>query len=102
MSDPRSDDTDHAFLQEAVQLALDSVDKGGAPFGAVVVQNGRVIARAGNRAKLDCDPTAHAEVAAIRIAGQVLGNAHMPALPMATLPSSFTARFTPPAPNNWG
>lgn len=78
MSDPRSDDTDHAFLQEAVQLALDSVDKGGAPFGAVVVQNGRVIARAGNRAKLDCDPTAHAEVAAIRIAGQVLGNAHMP------------------------
>ncbi|WP_296934742.1 nucleoside deaminase, partial [uncultured Marinobacter sp.] len=78
MSEPRSDDTDHAFLQEAVQLALDSVDQGGAPFGAVVVHNGRVIARAGNRAKQDCDATAHAEVAAIRLAGQALGDAHMP------------------------
>jgi len=78
VSEPRSDDTDHAFLQEAVQLALDSVDQGGAPFGAVVVHNGRVIARAGNRAKQDCDATAHAEVAAIRLAGQALGDAHMP------------------------
>lgn len=78
MGDPLSDDTDQAFLQLAVQLAIESVDNGGAPFGAVVVHYGKAIARAGNRAKLDCDPTAHAEVAAIRIAGQVLGNAHMP------------------------
>lgn len=78
MSQPRTDDTDKAFLREAVQLAIESVDDGGAPFGAVVVHNGEVIARAGNRAQLDCDPTAHAEVAAIRIAGKFLGNAHMP------------------------
>ena len=78
MSYSLTDDADKAFLQEAVQLAIESVDDGGAPFGAVVVHNDQVIARAGNRAKLECDPTAHAEVAAIRMAGQVLGNAHMP------------------------
>jgi len=73
-----TDDTDKTFLQQAVQLAMESVEKGGAPFGALVVHNGKVIARAGNRAKQDCDPTAHAEVAAIRMAGKMLGNAHMP------------------------
>ena len=71
---PPTDDTDKAFLREAIQLAIESVDDGGAPFGAVVVHNGEVIARAGNRAKLDCAPTAHAQVAAI-------------------LPSSFRVRF---------
>jgi len=78
MSYPLTDDTDKTLLQEAVQLAVESVDNGGAPFGALVAHNGKVIARAGNRAKLDCDPTAHAEVAAIRMAGKTLGNAHMP------------------------
>lgn len=73
-----SSDTDKAFLQQAIQLAFESVDDGGAPFGAVVVINGSVIASAGNRAKLDCDPTAHAEVAAIRKAGKALLNQHMP------------------------
>jgi guanine deaminase len=78
MSDPLTEDADKAFLLEAVQLAIESVHDGGAPFGAVIVQNGKVIARAGNRAKLDCDPTAHAEVAAIRKAGKMLKNAQMP------------------------
>jgi guanine deaminase len=78
MSYPLTEDADKAFLLEAVQLAIESVHDGGAPFGAVIVQNGKVIARAGNRAKLDCDPTAHAEVAAIRKAGKMLKNAQMP------------------------
>ena len=78
MNYPLTEDTDKAFLREAVQLAIKSVDDGGAPFGALVVHNGKVIARAGNRAKLECDPTAHAEVAAIRMAGKMLENAHMP------------------------
>ncbi len=78
MSHIPTDDTDKAFLREAVQYAIESVDDGGAPFGAVVVHNGKVIAGAGNRAQLDCDPTAHAEIAAIREAGKVLANAHMP------------------------
>lgn len=78
MSYPMTEDADKAFLREAVQLAIESVGDGGAPFGAVVVHKGKVIARAGNRAKLDCDATAHAEVAAIRNAGKILKNAHMP------------------------
>ncbi len=78
MSHPQSEDSDKAYLQQAIQLAVDSVGDGGAPFGAVVVHNGGVVARAGNRAKQECDPTAHAEVAAIRMAGKMLGNAHMP------------------------
>ncbi|MDX1559684.1 MAG: nucleoside deaminase [Marinobacter sp.] len=78
MSHSVTDDTDKAFLQQAVQLAMESIEHGGAPFGALVVHNGEVIAKAGNRAKQECDPTAHAEVAAIRLAGKTLGNAHMP------------------------
>lgn len=78
MSHIPTDDTDKAFLRGAVQHAIESVDDGGDPFGAVVVHNGKVIAGAGNRAQLDCDPTAHAEIAAIREAGKVLANAHLP------------------------
>lgn len=51
-------DKDKAYLRRAVQLAMESVDHGGAPFGALVVHNGEVIAKAGNRAKQECDPTA--------------------------------------------
>ena len=83
--DHSGDDADQSILQQAVQQALTSVDEGGAPFGAVVVHNGEIIARAGNRAKQDCDPTAHAEVRAIRMAGQVLESTQMPG---ATLYSS--------------
>jgi len=78
MSHPLTEEADRAFLQEAVQLAIESVHDGGAPFGALVVLEGKVIARACNRATLDCDATAHAEVAAIRKAGIILKNAHMP------------------------
>lgn len=85
MSHPLTNDADLNFLQQAIQQALASVDDGGAPFGALVVHNGKVIAHAGNRVKQDCDATAHAEVAAIRKAGQALGDAQMPE---ATLYSS--------------
>ncbi|WP_210426296.1 nucleoside deaminase [Marinobacter confluentis] len=85
MSNPLAGDTDITFLQQAIQQALASVDDGGAPFGALVVHNNKVIAQAGNRVKQDFDATAHAEVAAIRKAGQKLGDAQMPE---ATLYSS--------------
>jgi len=55
-----------AFAREAVRIAVESVEAGGGPFGALVVKDGQVIARAGNRVTLDSDPTAHAEIAAIR------------------------------------
>ncbi len=43
------------------------------PIGAVIVAEGRVIARAGNRTIRDCDPTAHAEIVALRAAAKSIG-----------------------------
>lgn len=70
MSGP-SDDLDH--LGHACELALGSVNAGGGPFGAVVVRDAVVIATGTNRVTLDDDPTAHAEVTALRSAGAALG-----------------------------
>ncbi len=62
------------FMREAAQLALMNVQRGeGGPFGAIVVREGRIIAQAVNTVTRDNDPTAHAEVNAIREAGRVLG-----------------------------
>lgn len=61
-----------SFLQSAVKLSIDNIANGGGPFGAVIVHNGEVIACAGNSVTKDCDPTAHAEVNAIRMAGKKL------------------------------
>jgi tRNA(Arg) A34 adenosine deaminase TadA len=61
-------------MREAIRLALRSVRKGqGGPFGAVIVQRGRVIARGMNSVTSGNDPTAHAEIVAIRRASRRLG-----------------------------
>ncbi len=60
------------FLDEAIALALDNAAQGGRPFGAVVVKDGEVVARAVNRIQADNDPTAHAELLALRAAGKAL------------------------------
>jgi tRNA(Arg) A34 adenosine deaminase TadA len=57
-----------AMLRRAVQLACESAQRGGGPFGAVVARDGLVIGEGSNRVTLDRDPTAHAEVIAIRAA----------------------------------
>lgn len=62
------------FLQQAVALACDNVAHGGGPFGALVVKDGRVIASSGNRVTPNLDPTAHAEIMAIRLACQNLAD----------------------------
>ena len=62
-----------AFLRRAIELALASVDDGGGPFGAVIVRGGRVIAEGANRVVTAADPTAHAEIEAIRAAARALG-----------------------------
>jgi len=63
-----------AFMREAIQLSIDKMKEGfGGPFGAVVVQNGIIIARGFNNVTSSNDPTAHAEVDAIRKACAVLG-----------------------------
>jgi len=54
------------FLQQTVQLARDNVAQGGGPFGALIVRQGLVIATGVNRVTANLDPTAHAEVMAIR------------------------------------
>ena len=64
---------DAHFMEMAIALSEESVDLGGGPFGAVIVRNGEVIATGTNRVVPDNDPTAHAEVRAIRNACQKLG-----------------------------
>lgn len=61
------------FLEEAIALAHENVRAGGRPFGAVVVRDGRIIARGVNEMHLDGDPTAHAELLAVRAAIRALG-----------------------------
>mgnify|MGYP000935705599 CR=1 FL=1 len=65
------------FLRQAIALAYTNAEKGGRPFGAVVVRNGQVIAQAVNEMMTTNDPTAHAELLAIRAASQQLGSANL-------------------------
>lgn len=60
-------------MREAIKLSAESVRSGGGPFGAVIVRNGEIIARGENRVTVCNDPTAHAEVSAIREAAARLG-----------------------------
>jgi tRNA(Arg) A34 adenosine deaminase TadA len=63
------------FMKRAITLALENVRSGsGGPFAALVVREGQIIAEGTNRVTLSSDPTAHAEVVAIREACRVLGD----------------------------
>ncbi|HEX5432281.1 MAG TPA: nucleoside deaminase [Bryobacteraceae bacterium] len=62
------------FMQQAIQMALESVRSGGGPFAALVVRNGTVLGAGSNRVIASNDPTAHAEVVAIRAACAALGD----------------------------
>lgn len=67
--------TDKDFMKEAIRISLKGMRSGeGGPFGAVVVKNGQIIGRGNNRVSSSNDPTAHAEVVAIREACQHLGH----------------------------
>ncbi|ODT14717.1 MAG: tRNA-specific adenosine deaminase [Kaistia sp. SCN 65-12] len=67
------DDTER-YLREAVALARANMERGGRPFGAVVVKDGAVIASGVNEILASNDPTAHAELTAIRAASQKLAS----------------------------
>lgn len=54
------------FMEMAARLSYDNIDRGGGPFGAVIVRDGEVIATGVNSVTINNDPTAHAEVSAIR------------------------------------
>lgn len=63
------------FLQQALQMAADNVDSGnGGPYGAIIVKDKSVIAASGNKVTSTIDPTAHAEIMAIRAACKHLNN----------------------------
>ena len=61
-------------MQMAIDLSVENVQQGGGPFGAVIVKDGKVVATGVNRVTINNDPTAHAEVSAIRAACQQIGD----------------------------
>jgi tRNA(adenine34) deaminase len=69
-----SQSDDQAFMYAALHEARAASERGEVPVGAVVVIDGCVVGRAGNRTIADCDPTAHAEIVALREAAAAIGN----------------------------
>ena len=73
MSEPTSE-SDAEFMRQAVGLALEARAQGEVPVGCVIVRDGTVVATGANAPIGRCDPTAHAEILALRAAAQALGN----------------------------
>jgi guanine deaminase len=65
---------DKKFLLRAIEIASDGIKNGGGPFGAVITKDEKIISEAFNRVVLTHDPTAHAEIVAIREAARLLGS----------------------------
>jgi tRNA(adenine34) deaminase len=65
---------DELWMEEALRAAQRALDAGEVPVGAVVICDGKIVARGWNRNLTDSDPTAHAEIIALREAGAALGN----------------------------
>ena len=69
---------DDAWMNEALALARAAQARGEVPVGAIVVMDGAIIGRGGNASIAGNDPTAHAEIAALREAARALGNYRLP------------------------
>jgi len=85
--------TDSEYMRLALAEAQAAAEAGEVPVGAIVVHEGRILARAGNRTISACDPTAHAEIVALRAAAQAAGNYRLPgaALYATTEPCAMCA-----------
>jgi len=70
-------ETDNSFVGLALEEARAAAAAGEVPIGALIVHDGRILARSGNRTIRDCDPTAHAEMVVIREAARALRNYRM-------------------------
>jgi len=66
--------TDEIWMEEALRCARRALEMSEVPVGAVVVCDGKLVGRGGNRNITDSDPTAHAEIVALREAGHAIGN----------------------------
>ena len=65
--------TKEELMRKAIALSIENVENGGGPFGAVIAKDGEILSTGANRVTHNCDPTAHAEVMAIRNACEKLG-----------------------------
>lgn len=74
MPNSGSPEHDELWMQDALRAAQRALDIGEVPVGAVVVHEGKVVGRGFNRNLADSDPTAHAEIVALREAGSAIGN----------------------------
>jgi tRNA(adenine34) deaminase len=73
-NDERPTATDELWMEEALRAAQRALEAGEVPIGAVMVCDEKIIARGWNRNIRDADPTAHAEIVALREAAKILGN----------------------------
>jgi tRNA(adenine34) deaminase len=71
-------EADEGWMGEALALAAVAGKRGEVPVGAVIVKDGAILGRGGNAPIAASDPTAHAEIAALRDAGHALGNYRLP------------------------
>ena len=69
-----TDRSDEIFMEEALRCAQRALEMNEVPVGAVVVSGDKIIGRGWNRNMTDSDPTAHAEIVALREAGSIVGN----------------------------
>ena len=65
---------DERWMRQALNAAREAQTRGEVPVGTCVVSEGKLLAVSGNRTRTDCDPTAHAEIVALRSASGVVGN----------------------------
>jgi tRNA(adenine34) deaminase len=75
---PMTDSEDQTYMRRALALAAQAAAAGEVPVGAVLVRDGEVIGEGWNRPISDCDPSAHAEIVALRAAAQRVGNYRLP------------------------
>lgn len=65
---------DEHWMRQALDAAREAQARGEVPVGTCIVSEGKLLAVSGNRTRTDCDPTAHAEIVALRSASRVVGN----------------------------